>query len=44
MKVNVCLFAFDCMLLNGKPLVKDSSSFRSEVEQSIQKPVTYVPF
>ena len=44
MKVNVCLFAFDCMLLNGKPLVKDSSSFQSKVEQSIQKPLTDVPF
>eukprot|EP00434_Breviolum_minutum_P008923 symbB.v1.2.007862.t5/scaffold448.1/size203282/14 len=29
-KVNVCLFAFDCMLLNGKPLVKEPLEVRRE--------------
>mmetsp|Transcript_66585 Transcript_66585/g.171347 ORF Transcript_66585/g.171347 Transcript_66585/m.171347 type:complete len:777 (+) Transcript_66585:82-2412(+) len=27
-KVNVCLFAFDCMLCNGKPLVKETLETR----------------
>jgi len=38
-KVNVCLFAFDCMLVNGQPLVKDTLENRREKLWSMMKPI-----
>mmetsp|Transcript_68230 Transcript_68230/g.159953 ORF Transcript_68230/g.159953 Transcript_68230/m.159953 type:complete len:762 (-) Transcript_68230:170-2455(-) len=37
-KVNVCLFAFDCMLVNGQPLVKEPLETRREKLWSILSP------
>lgn len=38
-KVNVCLFAFDCMLVNGKPLVKEPLEVRREKLWKMLAPV-----
>ncbi|CAK8989767.1 unnamed protein product [Durusdinium trenchii] len=38
-KVNVCLFAFDCMLVNGKPLVKEPLELRREKLWTMLRPV-----
>jgi DNA ligase-1 len=38
-KVNVCLFAFDCMLVNGTPLVKDTLKARRDKLWKIMKPI-----
>ncbi|CAE7232664.1 lig1 [Symbiodinium pilosum] len=37
-KVNVCLFAFDCMLINGQPLVKEPLEVRREKLWKILSP------
>jgi len=38
-KVNVCLFAFDCMLCNGVPLVKETLEARREKLWKMMKPI-----
>jgi len=38
-KVNVCLFAFDCMLVNGTPLVKETLETRRDKLWKMMKPI-----
>lgn len=37
-KVNVCIYPFDCMLLNGTPLVRNTLESRREALWSVLKP------
>lgn len=39
-KVNVCIYPFDCMLLNGTPLVRETLEKRRDALWSILKPTT----
>jgi len=38
LKCNVCIYPFDCMLLNGKPMVRETLETRREALWSILKP------